>query len=703
MLAPHSPRIERELSSLGAFAELLEDGAVTPGVLSIDVFDTVITRACGQPSDLFLWLGRLLRRTGVIDCDAVTFAKARSRAELAVWQRDGHLDSRANLDDFYSETVERLGLDASLVPLLRDAELELEAAISRPIPAFKRVLTTYPQPRRLVFTSDTYFEREFVEKLLGDAGSFRADAELIVSSSTDTSKATGGLFAQILPSDRAHEIVHVGDHPHSDLDVPRSLGIDARWVREGRLNRYEQRLASDAVATSGLSSAFAGASRLARMATEASSSREEAVREVTAGVAAPTLVGYVLWILQRAQQLSLSRLVFLARDGQVMAEIARALIARLDIPIEVRYLMVSRQSTNLAATFDLSEEETGWVFRDLSEMSLADAVNRFGLRWEEVAASFAQAGLEDASCSAEEFGPVLRALLAEGPVRELILERSRMRREVVIEFFRQEGLLDGVRCGVIDFGGMGSQVRAVHALFEKSESPAPRIFMFGLDEPEQAGLTRPPSEPAWLRDTECYLYDHRRRRGIRRARGFGTCVQMFCAADHGTVEGYRRAGDALLPVLSMDRDERLLAWGLPTLRSTIANFVDLLLLDDDLLDPYADVREVCCAVVDMFWSSPDKQEAAAWGAFPLEGAQAADSVGEPLAHRYTWRRVGAEMARGQFPNLGWLHWYEGSLALSSPALRAVLTSAERAYRRAESSNGRSLSLAAAAIRKAAGR
>lgn len=43
MLAPHSPRIERELSSLGAFAELLEDGAVTPGVLSIDVFDTVIT------------------------------------------------------------------------------------------------------------------------------------------------------------------------------------------------------------------------------------------------------------------------------------------------------------------------------------------------------------------------------------------------------------------------------------------------------------------------------------------------------------------------------------------------------------------------------------------------------------------------------------------------------------------------------------
>ncbi|MEM9514937.1 MAG: hypothetical protein AAGA42_08765 [Actinomycetota bacterium] len=696
--AVHTPA-----DSLDGFTASIAGGGASSAVLSLDVFDTVVTRSCGQPADLFLWLGRRLRRAGVVDCDAVVFAEVRARAEQAVWVREGHLDSRAGLEDFYREVVARLGIDQRLIPELVAAELDLEREVSHLIPAARRLLDAYPAEAPLAFTSDAYFTAEFVDELLRSHVELPPNTQFVVSSATDASKAEGGLFDHIRVADRNGAIVHLGDHPHSDLRVPLQLGIDARWVQEGRLNRFERRLAADASATAGFSSALAGASRIARLETVVSSGHEDAIRRVAAGVAAPTLVGFVLWLLMRAQRLGLRRLVFLARDGQVMRDLATRLIERLGLDIEARYLAVSRRSTNLAATFELDEEEVGWVFRDLDEMSINDVLRRFDLEWTDVADAFAATAVAGGHIAARPHEGAIRAVLADARVRSTVLARATTRRERVLRFFDAEGLLDDVACGIVDFGGVGSQVRAVHALFSSTGVSAPRIFVFGLDDPEQAGLPRPATDPAWLDDAECYLYDHRRRRGIRRARGFGTCVQMFCAADHGTVVDYREHGDDVVPVLASERDEPVLDWGLHTFRDTVLSFVDALVLDCDLVDPYADVRDVCCAVIESFWSDPDRAEAAAWGAFPLEGAQAAGSHGAALAHRYTWRGVGADLVRGEFPDLGWMHWYEGSLALSSPVLGAVVSSAERAYRRVDQRQSRSATLIATTIKTITGR
>ena len=56
--------IIRSLDDLG---DVLTTPSRAPKLLSLDVFDTVLTRACGRPSDLFLWLGRRLAKDGVIN------------------------------------------------------------------------------------------------------------------------------------------------------------------------------------------------------------------------------------------------------------------------------------------------------------------------------------------------------------------------------------------------------------------------------------------------------------------------------------------------------------------------------------------------------------------------------------------------------------------------------------------------------------
>ena len=53
-----------------------------------------------------------------------------------------------------------------------------------------------------------------------------------------------------------------------------------------------------------------------------------ALVDVAGGVAAPMLAAYVLWILEDAAARGLGRVYFLARDGQVLYEIARRLAPR---------------------------------------------------------------------------------------------------------------------------------------------------------------------------------------------------------------------------------------------------------------------------------------------------------------------------------------------------------------------------------------
>ncbi len=658
-------------------------------VLSLDVFDTVLVRSCGAPQALYLWLGRRLAHRGIIECTPEAFAAARARAERQVWHREGGMDARVGVADFYDEVVRSLWLDAGLVPLLVEAELELEEESLRPTPqAYRLIDAATKAGAHVVFNSDTYFTAEFITRQLERHRLWPPGARCIASYEYDGSKATGSGFQTLLDTLGAlpARLVHAGDNPHSDVRMPRRFDISAHFLSEGRLNRYEQLLDDASWGTSGMSAALAGASRQARMNTTAETEHDAAIRDVTAGVASPVLIGYVLWVLHRARDLGLTRLYFVARDGQVLADIARILVRRLGWAVEVRYLYASRRTTNLAATFEASDEELAWVFRDRSLASPAELVGRLDICWEEVAGLLNGTSVDPAAPStSDEAADAIGTALRSEPGKTLLLDRAAVRRHTAMAYLRQEGVLDGGRYGLVDFGGIGSQMRALHDLVVDAGAPAPAMLLMGLDSLEDAGLARDIDTGPWLDNTECYLYDHRRALGYRRRRGFGTCVQMFCAADHGTVIGYEQRDGRVEPLLEQAVDDSLIAWGLPVVRETMRHVAEALVMDDQLVDLRADLREVASDLVAMFWSTPTRAESAAWGAFPFVGAEADGEAAKPLASRYTWRGVARDTLRGSFPNLGWRHWYEGSVQQCGPVLRFALGTAYRTYRKLEQS------------------
>jgi len=666
-------------------SEMLSHEKRSCSTLSMDVFDTAITRACGSPEALFLMLGNLLSNKGLLDCSPEEFARARIRADKFVWKREGGLDSKTQTIHFNREVVRWLNMPDNLAEKITEEELDLESKLLRGIPrSLDYVNHAIKIGYDIVFISDTYFSQKFVQERLKTNQIWVSGAKIFCSSDEGLSKASGKLFQSTLAKlgRQPSKVLHIGDNPHSDVRIPKKLGFKVAWYPEGRLNRYEQILCKNMWATSGLSAAFAGASRLARLSITTDDSKEIALRDVAAGVAAPILVSYVLWLLRRAKEMGIGKLCFLARDGQILAQIAQKLAQKLGVSVDIIYLHVSRKVTNLAATFEMNDEELGWVFRDIPSLTYGKFFARFGLIWNEISSQLPNKYAENKAVDPTE-APRLKKILTDSPIREKVLEIAKARRKIVTKYLDEQGILGKSKIGVIDFGGMGSQIRAMHTLISSTGSPDPKLFLIGIDTTESLecdGVLSFTNDSNWLKDTECYLYDHRRNRGIKRERGFGTCVQMFCAADHGTVTRIEESGDIIVPVHSPETDTKILVWGLPMVRKTLNAFVENLVLDQRLVNPDADLREASCEVIDAFWREPSRSEARAWGAYPMEGGQVESNQTNSLARKYSWLSVVQDLARRKFPNLGWQHWFEGSLAQSPWLLRNVVLFAEKQLR-----------------------
>jgi hypothetical protein len=118
----------------------------------------------------------------------------------------------------------------------------------------------------------------------------------------------------------------------------------------------------------------------ARAVTPITSAHERSVRDVAAGVAAPALIGFVIWIFAEARRRGVQRLRFLSRDGQVLYELARRIAPRLGSGLDLEYVYSSRMTWSLAATDPTRLAQTPWLFNSFMKSNAADVCARLGLR-----------------------------------------------------------------------------------------------------------------------------------------------------------------------------------------------------------------------------------------------------------------------------------------------------------------------------------
>jgi hypothetical protein len=440
------------------------------------------------------------------------------------------------------------------------------------------------------------------------------------------------------------------------------------------LTSHERRLASHRGTTGGFGEALAQACGAVRRDRTTGDERTDALVSVAAGVGSPLLVGYVLWVLGRARDLGLPTLVFVARDGQVLARVARILAGRLDQRVDVRYVHASRRTTNLAATTDVGPEDLEWMLRHATGRPLASVLERVDLTVADAAGAL---GVDAARATVSGDLRDRLAAALRGDLRAAVLERAAARRPLALDYLQGAGYLGAGPAGIVDLGGYGSQVRALHALRGLAGLGVPKIFLMGLEAHRDPPTRAAALGSSWLADTECWLFDGLRGGG-RRPRGLVTFAQMCCAADHGTTVAYERARDEVRPVIEPPRDERVRAWGIEVVHATVAGVAARAPVDGPVPDD--GLRDAVVDVVAGLWRSPSRAEAGAWGSFPFEDGAFSSRVTRPLAAPYTLGGIVAGTARRTFPDLSWTHWHEAAVARSPGHVRIPLALLEGAYR-----------------------
>jgi FMN phosphatase YigB (HAD superfamily) len=654
-----------------------------PAFETFDVFDTVLTRNVGDPHAIFLCVAQAAQERPLPVGDPVKFKRLRVEAETLARKTCGRNDT--TLREIYDQLASLLGLTSAQARELEQIEMEVEEAALRPV---KLMASSVSEARTrhgsVAFLSDMYLPAEFLEAKLRESGLFENGDQLWVSGERNATKFSGDLYRAFLNQTGLppQNLRHCGDNPASDVRVPAGLGIRTVHFDSCILNRYEQILERFSDETDAFSSYFAGASRLVRVSTANQLPKAGALRDVAAGVAGPALLSYVLWILKRATQLRLKRVYFLARDGQILLELARLAAPVVGFTGDLRYLYASRQAFRLP-TADLADPASlQWSLDDTTFMSLDSFLARLDLTIAEVEEPLRRCGISSAE-PAKNLDRAARqklpALTDDARFRRAVARVAQTRRHMLVQYLAQEQVIGADNFGIVDLGWNGTLQISLERILKDRKGVAPTGFYFGLSRKAlDSGLEK----------CEAYFFDEGRRTGfVERDYWIQPMLEVFCSANHGTTLGFESTNGRIAPTLKSPHNESALAWGLAIQQAAILEFGRLALENfRPSFDPQR-LRPAIHALLGEFWNSPTPAEVAAWGTYPYADDQTEackHNLSEPFKVK-DWLR---SVYRGKMTPPHRAGWIAGGLMLSAAPIRWTLPKAvetvsriHRLYRR----------------------
>jgi hypothetical protein len=541
--------------------------------------------------------------------------------------------------------------------------------VIRPVPdAADRLARKRAEGVRVAFLSDMYLADGVIPRLLNDAGLLEPGETCYVSGDTGLTKQSGAAFRDLarLLGTEPGAITHEGDDERSDVRAAREAGVKATAYLRARLNRYERLLERHSAETGGLASVLAGASRLARLRVSVGSERDAAIRDVAAGVIAPTLVAFVLWTVLRAERCGLQRLYHVSRDGQILLPIARRLSEALGLGLENRYCYGGRQAWHLAAVREFDAHELAWATAPAPGLTVREVLRRLDVGPGELEAALrASAGVPrdwDEPLSDPDRDALAGALL-EPDVRRILARHADERRELALAYLAQEGMLDGTPAGLVDIGWYGNALRSLNALVSEGGGSCPHGFFFGLLTTEQLDVRAP---------AHAYFIDRRSALPApAHVPSLPILMETFTAGAHGPVLGYRRGTGRIEPRLASEVNDPVVGWGLPLVHEVVEAYCDALLLDPALVPVQADLRPAVGALLRAFWCEPWREEVEVWGEFPWEADQAGGRL-YPLAEPHSPGDLVEALRSGWIAAPRASSWPAGSLAVTSRPLRTAL-------------------------------
>ncbi|MGI9610552.1 MAG: hypothetical protein ACR2NL_09705, partial [Acidimicrobiia bacterium] len=534
-----------------------------------------------------------------------------------------------------------------------------EAALSIPIPGAAEWLGRLRRTgKQIVFVSDMHLSATTVGELLRRHHLLEDCDELVVSSEWGSTKRSGALLGSVLDKFELDptEVAHVGNDLMTDGVMPRRIGIGVSPVPTGNPTRFEQIASDHRQPSGGFSAVVGGAARRARLKLQHEDSESNgSLIEIATGVGGIMGVAFTLWVLGRARELGIERLVFVARDGEILMRIAEALPHDFSEGIELRYLHANRRAVALAQA--AGEGVEGWVERGVASDSARLLDGRVRVPYRNLCERI---GLTPYQLA--ELVPALEGLSADHPLPESRVNdfvaalrnravqaeieiAAQSRASLVGDYLARMGLAES-GTGLVDVGWTGQLAEAIGEIARPGDDNEPISFHLGSI----------PTSPSPRARIEALIDEP-----SSDIDGLVVCVETFTASGASPVVGFERVGqDQVEPVLGESRSTNA---GRAVLHKAMIETARQM-PDAKQFAGWAEmettsIERLLCAVLGTLWQHPTRAEATALAPLLFESDDAGRVISS-LAQPIRPSRISARRP-----------WGAGSVAISSLPVRVV--------------------------------
>jgi FMN phosphatase YigB (HAD superfamily) len=319
-------RTTRPINTLGFSTDCLSPILQKFSTLSLDVFDTIVSRRSIQPTDVFFWMEAHYAIKG--------FLAARVRAEEDARKQHRRRGAEVSLEEIYDAFSSEIPLPDHIV----DLELEAEGRFLFGNPTVLDLIeTARALGKRVIAVSDIYLSAAQVEQLLAGVGivldkiytsaDFRAE---------NIGKYNATIFDRVarLEDTDPGAIFHVGDNLVSDIVNATSCGVATLWTR----NLHDEIATQDSLARFVATRATSPSDRIIagqiNKITACADHPQVAEERIGYSLGGPLILGFLDFIQCCAREQGVGKLVLLERDGCIVSEAAR-LLSETAIPMRL--------------------------------------------------------------------------------------------------------------------------------------------------------------------------------------------------------------------------------------------------------------------------------------------------------------------------------------------------------------------------------
>lgn len=438
--------------------------------VSFDIFDTCLIRRCGEPHKIWDLMAEEL-----FDKDDVrgrlSFVGNRRVAESKLMDENPF----PTLQDIYDDlNVSQWGFASEKIIQL---EMKVEEQELFPNPKMLEIVKQYRLDGfSIAFISDMYLPSEFLKRILVKFGFCDNDDKVYVSAECKASKNEGSLFDYVFKdtNTKAKQWIHYGDNEKSDYLKPKTKGVKSYWIKNTSFTKEEKRWLSESrfYAHKHEIELWAGLCRFVRVNLDDSERTERAVDLISS-----LYIPYVQYILEQSQKQGIKILYFLARDAHIFLKSAEQ-FKGIYPNVELRYLKLSRRSLYPCVFYEVDEYEMELTLCQCIAQTAAKALEYVGLDWnllsEKTKSSFKTDYRFTSAKKARRFA---KSLIEND--RELILKNAFEKRQLLLKYLKQEGVLGTSKIASVDLGWIGSCRCILNYILKKERCRTCETFYWG--------------------------------------------------------------------------------------------------------------------------------------------------------------------------------------------------------------------------------